>query len=443
MKDDSNRHHNPLETRDLISPPVVHETSRDLLRDPLAFFLKLTREYGDVVCYRPAPEKAFLVNHPDYAAHILVENSRNYSKATYTNHLFKEMVADGLLVSEGETWLRQRRLMQPAFHHQRLESLVSLMAEEVEEAIQHWKEIARANRPVDMWNEMAGLTLSITTRALFGVDLEARVNAVGQAMNMGADLLEKPSRPRFRKAFQMIIEVVDEIITQRRSSPEMGEDLLSRLMLAGRETGEAMDDREIRHQVITLLLAGYETTANALTWTWYLLAQHPDVLMKLHAEACRVLGNRLATANELPSLTYTRMVFDEGMRLYPPAWVLGRKALGEDRLGNYRIPADATIAISPYTLHRHAGFWDDPDIFNPERFSLENSAGRARYAYIPFGIGQRQCIGKELALMEAPLILSGLAQEFHVHLLPGQEVRPQALFVLRPDREILMKVEAL
>jgi cytochrome P450 len=293
-----------------------------------------------------------------------------------------------------------------------------------------------------MWSEMAALTLGITTRALFGVDLEARVNAVGQAMNMGADLLEKPSRPRFRKAFQMIIEVVDEIISQRRSSSEMGDDLLSRLMLAGRETGEAMDDREIRHQVITLLLAGYETTANALTWTWYLLAQHPDSFMKLQAEVRTVLGNRRATANDLPSLTYTRMVFEEGMRLYPPAWVLGRKSLGEDQLGNYRIPADATIAISPYTLHRHLAFWEDPDIFSPERFTPDGSAGKARSAYMPFGIGQRQCIGKDMALIEAPVILSGLAQEFHVRLLPGQNIKPKALFVLRPDRPVMMKIEA-
>jgi cytochrome P450 len=435
--------HEAIETRELISPPVVRETSRELLRDPLAFFLKLTREYGNVVCYRPAPEKAFLVNHPDYAAHILVDNSRNYSKATYTNQMFKEMVADGLLVSEGEVWLRQRRLMQPAFHHQRLEALVSVMVEEVSEVIQRWKEFARTGEPVNMWDEMAGLTLSITTRVLFGVDLEARVNAVGQAMNIGADLLEKPRRPRFRKAFQMMIEVVDEIITRRRSYSVVGEDLLSRLMLAGQETGEAMDDREIRQQVITLLLAGYETTANALTWTWYLLAQHPDSQKKLNAEARAVLGNRSASADDLPSLGYTRMVFEEGMRLYPPAWVLGRKALGDDRLGNYRIPAGATIAISPYTLHRHLDYWEDPDIFNPERFSPERSASRARNTYIPFGVGQRQCIGKDMALIEAPVILSGLAREFYLHLLPDQEIRPQPLFVLRPDRPVLMQIEAL
>jgi cytochrome P450 len=438
MKDIPSPNHNIIGTTELISPPVVRETSRELLRDPLAFFLKLTREYGDVVCYRPAPEKAFLVNHPDYAAHILVENARNYSKETYSNHMFKEMVADGLLVSEGDVWLRQRRLMQPAFHHQRLESLVPLMVAVVSNAVQRWKKYARAGDPVNMWDEMASLTLSITTRALFGVDLEARVNAVGQAMNLGVDLLEKPRRPRFQKAFQMIIEVVDEIIARRRSSAVVGDDLLSKLMLAGRETGEAMDDREIGQQVITLLLAGYETTANALTWTWYLLAQHPHIQKKLQVETRAVPENRPVSAEDLASLRYTRMVFEEGMRLYPPAWVLGRKALGEDRLGNFHIPAGATIAISPYTLHRHVDYWEDPDHFDPERFSPERSAGRARYAYIPFGIGQRQCIGKDMAL-----ILSGLAKEFHVSLLPDQDIRPQALFVLRPNRPVLMQIEAL
>lgn len=425
-----------------LSPPVVHGTPREMLRDPLTFFLMLTREYGDLVCYRPAPEKAYLVNHPDYIAHILVENYSNYSKATYTNQMFKDVVADGLLVSEGDQWLRQRRLMQPAFHHQRLERLVPLITEVVKDAVQRWRESANAGEPVEVWSEMAGLTLSITTRALFGVDLEARINAVGQAVNMGADLLEKPRRPRFRKAFQMIIEVVDEIIAHRRSSTNMGDDLLSRLMLAGKGTDEAMDDREIRNQVITLLLAGYETTANALTWTWYLLAQHSEVYEKLRDEARQVLGNRSVIVDDLSSLDYTRMVFEEGMRLYPPAWVLGRKALGGDRLGNYHIPSGATIAISPYTLHRHPAYWDEAEKFKPERFSLERSAERPRYTYIPFGAGRRQCIGKDLALIEAQVILATLAREFNVRLVPGQDIHPQALFILRPDREVLMLVEA-
>jgi cytochrome P450 len=426
----------------LLSPPVVHAAPRELLQDPLAYFMMLTREYSDVVCYRRTPEKAYLVNHPDYAAHILVENYRNYSKATYSNQMFKEVVADGLLVSEGEEWLRQRRLMRPAFQHQRLENFVPLIGEVVNDAVQRWRESARNGEPLEMWGEMAGLTLSITTRALFGVDLETRINAVGQAVNMGADLLEKPRRPRFRQAFQMMTEVVNEIIVYRRNSTDAGEDLLSRLMLAGQEIGEAMDDHEIRNQVITLLLAGYETTANALTWTWYLLAQHPESYEKLRAEARAILGDRPVRADDLPSLIYTRMVFEEGMRLYPPAWVLGRKALGDDRLGNYQIPAGATIAISPYTLHRHPQYWEEPELFNPERFSSERSVERVRYTYIPFGAGRRQCIGKDLALIEAQVILATLAQEFNVHLVPGQEIHPQALFVLRPNREVLMQVNS-
>ncbi len=422
-------------------PPSPRGSVRQLLRDPLNFYLNLANEYGDVVCYRSAPETAFLVNHPDHVGHILVENHRNYTKGTYTNEMFKKAIADSLLVSEGDAWLRQRRLMQPAFHRQRLERLAPLFVREAAAVAERWREPARTGQPIDVAEEMAALTLSITTQALFGVSLGERVRAVGATVNMGFDLLEKPRHPRFQNALAVMNEVVDGIITERRQAENGKDDVLSRLLNAGEEIGEeGLSDRELRDQVITLLLAGYDTTANALTWTWFALAQQPEASARLRQELDQVLGDRQADVEDLPDLVYTHMVFNESMRLFPPAWILGRKALGEDSLGDFRVPAGTIIAISPYVLHRHPQFWDEPDAFDPERFSEQRSAGRHRYAFIPFGAGQRQCIGNNMALIEAQLIIAILAQSYDMSLLPGQSIQPDPLFVLRPNGKVLMKV---
>jgi cytochrome P450 len=422
-------------------PPNPRGSSRELVRQPLSFFLAITRQYGDVVCYRSAPEVAFLVNHPDHIRYILVENNKNYSKATYTNTKFKDVIADGLLVSEGDSWLRQRRLMQPAFHQNRLTQLVPLVTSETARIIERMGAAAEKGQPVDISKLMAALTLSITTKALFGVDLGDEVNNVGDVINMAADLLEKPKHARFQNALQYVDQVVFSIIEERRRTNTDIGDLLSKLLQArDEETGQGMDNQQLRNQVITLLLAGYETTANALTWTWYLLAQNPDQAGMLRAEAAEVLKEGLPTNEDLANLPYTRMVFEESLRLYPPAWVLGRKALGEDEIGGYRVPAGTIIAISPYVVHRHTDFWEEPEVFDPLRFTAEGSARRHRFAYLPFGAGPRQCIGNTLALLEAQIILAMIARRFDLALVPDQDVQPQPLFILRPDRPVLMDV---
>jgi cytochrome P450 len=423
-------------------PPNPRGSTRELVRQPLSFFQAITRQYGDVVCYRSAPEVAFLVSHPDHIRHILVENNKNYSKATYSNTKFKDVIADGLLVSEGDSWLRQRRLMQPAFHQNRLTQLVPLVTSETTRVIQSMDAAAAQGQPVDISKLMASLTLSITTKALFGVDLGDEVNNVGDVINMAADLLEKPKYARFQNALQYVDQVVMSIIEERRRTNTDTGDLLSKLLQArDEETGQGMDDQQLRNQVITLLLAGYETTANALTWTWYLLAQNPEAAAKLHEEAVRVLKQGSLPSNEdLANLPYTRMVFEEALRLYPPAWVLGRKALGEDEIGGFRVPVGTIIAISPYVVHRHPDFWDEPEVFDPLRFTSERSARRHRFAYLPFGAGPRQCIGNTLALLEAQIIVSMIARRFDLALVPDQDVHPQPLFILRPDRPVLMQV---
>lgn len=422
-------------------PPSPRSSARDLVRRPLSFFQAITHQYGDVVCYRSAPEVAFLVSHPDHIRHILVENNKNYSKATYSNVKFKDVIADGLLVSEGETWLRQRRLMQPAFHQNRLTQLIPLVTGETGRVIERLEAAAVEGQAVDISKFMASLTLSITTKALFGVDLGDEVNNVGDVINMAADLLEKPKHARFQNALQYVDKVVFSIIEERRRTNVDNGDLISKLLQArDEETGQGMDDQQLRNQVITLLLAGYETTANALTWTWYLLAQNPGQADRMRSEVVQVLRGRAPASEDLTRLPYTRMVFEESLRMYPPAWVLGRKALGEDEIGGYRVPIGTIIAISPYVVHRHPSFWNEPDRFDPQRFTAERSNGRHRFAYLPFGAGPRQCIGNTLALLEAQIILSMIASHFDLALVPDQDIHPQPLFILRPDRPVLMQV---
>jgi cytochrome P450 len=358
--------------------------------------------------------------------------------------MFKTAVGNGLLTSEGEVWRKQRRLMQPAFHHQRLEKLDGLITGAAGAMLERWGAAAEAGQAIDIAREMASLTLTITTKALFGIDLGEDVNSVGAAVNMGADLLERPKNPRFRKALQSVKDVVERIISERRLAHEDTGDLLSMLLqVRDEETGLGMDDQQLRDQVITLLLAGYETTASALTWTWYLLSQHPESAERMQAESRRVLAGRSPANADLPNLPYARMVFEESMRLFPPAWILGRKALSDDQIGGYQVPAGTIVAISPYTLHRHPGFWERPDDFEPERFSPERSAGRNRYVYIPFGAGPRKCIGNTFGMLEAQLILPTVAGRFNLRLAPGIEINPQPVFILRPNRDMLMIPEAL
>jgi enediyne biosynthesis protein E7 len=420
-------------------PPSPQGSIRQLVRDPLNFFLDLTRQYGDVVCYRPAPDTAYLINHPDFVRRVLVENYRNYSKDTYSLQVFKKVIGDGLVTSEGEAWRQQRRMMQPAFHHTRLEALDTMIIAAVQPMLRRWQAQYAANQPVDIAREMASLTLTVTTRALFGVDLGDEVNQIGEWVNRAAVQFEKPSRPQVQESAQAVRAVVERIVQQRQDHFEDRGDLLSSMILTRDETTQLpMDNRHLADQVMTLLIAGYETTANALTWTWYLLSQHPWAIERLRQEVRQTLQNRPPTTADLARLPYVRMLLDESLRLYPPAWMIGRRALGPDRIGGYTVGANTVIAICAYTLHRHPDYWDQPDDFNPERFRPGGDRPIHKYAYIPFGAGPRQCIGNHFGLLEASLIMACIAQQFELRLAPGIEVQPQPLFVLRPNRDLMM-----
>jgi cytochrome P450 len=422
-------------------PPSPQIKTREIVREPLTFFTTLARQYGDIVCYRPTPEPAYLVSHPDFIRHILVDNNRNYSKATYINQMFKSVVANGLLTAEGEDWLSQRRIMQPVFHSRYVARLDVIITDAVVEMLDRWETNFRENRPVDITREMASLTISITTKALFGVDIGQEVGLIGDSVAVGAALLQKPRDPIFQNGLKAVEEVVYRIINERRRSMTDANDLLALLMqVRDKDTGVGLDDVQLRNQVFTLLLAGYETTSSALTWTWFLLAQNPQVMERLQREVATNIGDWLPTYTDMENLGYTRMVFEEGMRLYPPAWILGRKALVDDELGSYWIPANSVIAISPYVMHRHPNYWENPEAFDPERFRPERSAQRHRFAYIPFGAGPRQCIGNNFAMLEAQLILAMVARRYTLKLVENQVIKPEAIFILRPNQEILMNL---
>jgi cytochrome P450 len=422
-------------------PPTPRGSLREMVRNPLAYFLSISRQYGDIVCYRPAPETAYLINHPDYIRHVLVENQRSYSKDTYSNQAFKKALGNGLITLEGDAWLRQRRLMQPAFHHTRLAPLDRMIVQAAQDMLTRWQAHYALGKPVDVAREMAALTMTITSRVLFGVDLGDEVNAIGEIVNGVADIFEKPNHPRVQEASRQFAAVVERIIQQRRQDFRDQGDLLSSLITARHEdTGAAMEDLQLKHEVMGLLLAGYETTANALTWTHYLLSQNPWAADRLRSEVRQQLAGRPPAHSDLPRLPYLRQVFDESLRLYPPAWIIGRRAIGDDQIGGYHVPAGTVIAICIYALHRHPDFWEQPDIFDPERFNPERSQGRSKYAYIPFSTGPRQCLGNTFGLLEGSLILACIAQKFELRLLEGIEVQPQALYVLRPNRDLLMSL---
>jgi cytochrome P450 len=424
-----------------LPPTPAGGNLRELVRDPLRFFQSITSQYGDIVCYRPAPEPAYLLNHPNYIRHVLVDNNRNYSKATYSNLIFKKVIGEGLITSESELWRKQRRMMQPTFHHTRIEQLDGMIVAAAQSMLAGWQSAFESNRPIDIAREMAALTLTVTTRSLFGVDLGDEVREVGEIINRAATYLEKPSHPRLVQSAQEFGAVVEKIIQQRKQDFKDGGDLLSSMILARDEkTGAVMDSEQLRNQVMALTLAGYETTASTLTWTLYLLSQNPWAVERLRSEVREVLNGRLPRYEDLEHLPYIGMVLDESLRLFPTAWTLGRRATGEDEIDGYHIPANAVIAICIYTLHRHPRFWDQPDVFDPERFSPENLKKRNRFAYIPFGAGPRQCIGNNFGLMEAALVLACILQCFELRLLPGVDVRPQALFVLRPSRDMMMSL---
>ena len=431
---------------------------RDFQRDKLGFIRGLTR-YGDLARYRTAHLVWYQVNHPEGVRRVLQENNRNYGKGALTRGFFMPVVGEGLLTSEGALWLRQRRLMQPVFHRKSVAAFGSLMTGETQSMLERWQPAIEAGKPLDILSEMSRLTLDVATGALFHAHVGGEPETLGRAINVLIEdvgyrfevpfypphRVPTPRNRRFRAALRTVDAAVYSIISERRRSGGGEEDLLALLMNTRDETtGEAMDDKQLRDEVMTLFLAGHETTANALTWTLYLISTHPEVETRLRDELDEVLGpeRRVPAVEDLPNLTYTKMVVDETLRLYPPAWITNRQAISGDEILGHRIPAGSFVTLSPYVLHRHPDFWEDPDAFDPERFAPGQGTGRPRFAYFPFGGGPRQCIGQSMALVEAQLILATILRRCRLETVSDGPVEAQALATLRPRGGMPMSVEA-
>ena len=412
------------------------------VRDPFRYLMGLAHKHGPVAPYRAGTERAFLVDDADLVKRVLADNSANYSKGTFINETFKMVVADGLLTLEGADWRRERRLMQPAFHLERLNALGTSMTDATLAMLQRWEAFADEGAVVDMSGEMSKLTMTITARSLFGADIAEDVQEIGRQIAIGVAMLAAPHKPEVLTARDSIVHLVEKMVESRRRNATGEEfDLMTMLMEARDEdTGEPMSDLQLRNEVVTLILAGYETTANSLSWTWYLLSQHPEEMANVHAELGAVLGGRAPEFRDLGALSYTRRVLDESLRLYPPAWIMGRRALGEDRLGDATIPEGSVLALSPYITHRNPKYWDDPERFDPERMRETKASLRRPFAYFPFGGGPRLCIGHNMAMLEAQLIIGTVAQRFDLRVVEGTQVVPERLFVLRPRGGLPMTI---
>ncbi len=419
-------------------------------RDPLAVFRGWAEEYGDIFYYRAGWIHVYFLNHPDLVESVLVRQYQNFLKDRVIRDS-RWFFGDGLLTSEGEFWKRQRRLAQPAFHRDRILSFAGIMTQYAERATAKWPDGA----VIDIHEEMMRLTLSIAVRALFHVEPEG-TREISHALNVlmrniaGARmllpsfvrLLPRPGLLEFRRAVRLLDETVYRIIGQNRVDGDSG-DLLSMLVAARDEDGSRMSNRQVRDHVMTFLLAGHETTALALSWAWHLLAQNPEAARTLREELHGVLGGRTPTVSDLPLLKYTEAVIKEAMRLYPPAWAIGRTAIQEFELAGYRIPAGANVVVSQWILHRDRRFFPDPMKFDPGRWLRDEARDLPRFAYFPFGAGPRQCIGAGFAMMEAVLVLAAIARKFQVSPARGRAVEPLPSITLRPKQGVWVELTEL
>jgi cytochrome P450 len=422
-------------------------------RDPLKFLTRLAREHGDIVPFRMGPQHVLLLNHPDLVRDALVTRADYFHKGRALQRS-KRLLGEGLLTSEGEHHRRQRRLAQPAFHRKRIDSYGAAMVDYAARDSDRWRD----GETLDISHEMMRLTLAIVGKTLFDADVESDTDEIGGALTELLELFQMlllpyseylerlplPANRRFTRARAKLDAVIYRIINERRASGADRGDLLSMLLLAQDEegAGDSMTDEQLRDEALTIFLAGHETTANALAWTWYLLSQNPEAEAKLHAELDAVLDDgRLPTVEDLPQLRYTEMVLAESMRLYPPAWVVGRLAVKDYAVGGHVAAQGTLVLISQYVLHRDPRFFPDPLRFDPERWTPEAKEARPQYAYFPFGGGARRCIGEGFAWMEGTLIIAAIARRWRMRLVPGHPVATHPRMTLRAKHGMRMALE--
>jgi len=424
-----------------------------LQRNPLRFLEGVAR-HGDVARFRLGPVFVYLVNDPDLIRSVLVTRADAYHKGRALERA-RRLLGQGLLTSEGALHLRQRRLMQPAFHRERIAGYGETMVRYAGRAAERWK----AGETIDVHKEMVALTLAIVGKTLFDADVEEEADEIGKALTEALELFQRllmvpygefleklpiPSTLRFRSARRRLDATIARLIAERRRNPRDRKDLLTLLLLAQDTEGDGggMTDTQLRDEAMTIFLAGHETTANAMAWTWHLLSQNPEAEGRLHGELDRVLEGRAPGVADLPRLRYTEMVLSESMRLFPPAWILGRRAIVDHELGGYRIPAGSIVLLSQWITHRDARYFPDPLRFDPQRFTAEAQAARPKFSYFPFGGGPRVCIGEGFAWMEGVLVLATIARRWRFLPVDGIPVTPAAMITLRPKSGLPMRIEA-
>ena len=424
---------------------------REFRRDVLGLVVSSAVKYGDIVRVRLGPQIVHLVNHPDLIEQVLQKRAANYDKHTRSSASIKSVTGVSLLTCNGEFWKRQRRMDQPAFHHCQIAGFADQMTTATTAMLDRWQ---TGPTTLDIASEMARLTYSIVGQTLFSFNTGEDAEIVEKAMrvilphvfNRLGNLINlpiwfpTPANRRFSRSLAKVDRVVYRIIAQHREAQQndqQSHDLLAMLMTArDSTTGAGLDDSQLRNETITFLLAGHETTANALTWIFYLISQHPEVEQKLVEEITTVLAGRTPALADIPKLAYTKAVIQESMRLYPPIWIIERRVIQQDIIQGYTLPAGSAVVISPYALHRHPAFWTEPEKFEPTRFH----AGLPE-AYIPFGAGPRFCIGNEFAMLEAQLITVMVLQAFRLTLVPGHPVEPQPDITLRPKYGMKMTLQ--
>jgi cytochrome P450 len=438
----------------LQGPPARFITGhlKDFSADPLGFLTRTARQYGDFVPYTFLGSPTYLVNSPEIIESLLTTRYREFIKTIgLRTRLMRRLLGNGLVTSEGEFWVRQRRLAQPAFHRQGIAAYADVMVAYTERLVGSWT----AGEIRDVHEEMMRLTLEIVAKTLFDAEIAGEAGEAGTALEQVMEhfpasqwtlmafidgVLPTPGSIRARNAIRRLERIVFRAVAERRESGVRGEsgDLLSMLLHARDEDGSRMTDEQLRDEAMTFFFAGHETTAVALSWTWYLLSQHPEVEAKLHAELEAALGGRAAAIADLPRLGYAEQVVKEAMRLYPPVWSIGRETTAACEIAGHPVPKGAQLLLSQWVTHRDPRFWNDAELYRPDRWS--EGAPAPKFAYFPFGGGPRGCIGQSFALMEAVLILATIAQRFRLTLAPGHRVEPWPTMTLRPRYGMRMLV---
>lgn len=427
----------------------------EMVGDMLGLFTRTTRVYGGIAQFKLLNKSYLLVTNPDYVKYILQDNYKNYIRGRSVE-TGRVLLGNGLPLIDGDFWLRERRMLQPAFHRERLGKLANTVTAVIETYMQNWSEKAKQNQILDMDDEMMRLTLTVIIKSMFSSPIDDKILPLSHAFQAASKFMlwrsqqmvqlplsvPLPRHTEYNHALKVLNDTIYPLITNGRTHPK--DDLLGMMLeMRDADTGEGLSDQQARDEVVTIFFAGHETTAATMSWAFYLLSQHPEIEERLRAEVNNVLNGRIPTFADLPKLVYMQQVINEVLRLYPPAYLFAREAVVEDVLDGYPIPANMLIFISPFVTHRDPNDWPDPELFDPERFTSEQIASRPRHIYFPFGEGPHLCIGNNFAMMEMQLILSMALQHFRLRLVPDHPIALKPEATLRPKYGIKMMIEHL